>query len=414
MTDRGRAPLWLMGLSYSVFGMYGGIVAVSVPQLLAARHISETTIAAMSAVIVSPGFWTFLFSPILDIRFTRRWYSVATAIAAAVLLVLALLNLEHLLWFEILLTAGFFCANLYQSALGGWLSNIVRTEDENRLSVWMNIGTIGAGGAMVMATGEVVRIFPPAVAACVLGAVVLVPIAVFPWMRAPAADINATRGGLARLLQDLTQLFKRRAVWIALLLFITPAATFSLTNFLAGVAVDFHASTRFVGLVGGAGVLLAGLCGCLAFPLIDRLLPLRFLYLSIGSVGALFTLALIVLPRTPSTFALALIGQNVFQALAFTTSTAIMFDTIGRNNPLSATAYCLMISSYNVPISYMLLVDAAGYARNGITGSLVADGGLSLVACVLLAVLVLVIQRRAALPSPPESTPLEGGNARLI
>jgi MFS transporter, PAT family, beta-lactamase induction signal transducer AmpG len=383
-----------MGLSYSVFGMYGGIVAVSVPQLLSARHVVESTIATMSAVIASPGFWTFLFSPVLDVRFTRRWYSVVTAVAAAVLLMLALLNLKHLLWFEVLLSAGFFCANLYQSALGGWLSSIVHTEDENRLSVWMNIGTIGAGGAMAMVTGELVRSLSASTAAAVLGALLLVPIGVFPWMRAPAADIGVGRGSHSRMRHDLTQLFKQRAVWIALLLFIAPTATFSLTNFLAGVSSDFHASTRFAGLVGGAGVLLAGVCGCLAFRLIDRLLPLRYLYLAIGTVGALFTLALIAAPRNPAMFAVAMIGQNVFQELAFTTSTAIMFDTIGRHNPLSATAYCLMISSYNVPISYMLLADGFGYGRRGITGSLLVDGGLSLVACALLAICVLLSERR--------------------
>lgn len=394
---RYRAPLWLMGLSYSVFGMYGGIVAVSVPQLLAAHHVRESTIASMSAVIMSPGFWTFLVSPVLDVRFTRRWYSIASALAAAVLLALALLNLEHLLWFELLLTAGFFCANLYQSALGGWLSNIVRTEDEHRLSIWMNIGNIGAGGAMAMATGELVRSLSTSTAALVLGALLLIPTAVFPWMRAPSADIGAAPGSLARLCDDLARLLKQRAVWIALLLFIAPAATFSLTNFLAGVASDFHASTRFVGLVGGAGVLLAGVCGCLMFPLIDRVLPLRLLYLAIGIIGALFTLGLMVLPRAPAVFAVAMLGQNIFQALAFTTSTAIMFETIGRSNPLSATAYCLMTSSYNVPISYMLLVDGAGYARQGITGSLLVDGAVSLIACVLLAV-TLRMSRAGSVP----------------
>ena len=57
-------------------------------------------------------------------------------------------------------------------------------------------------------------------------------------------------------------------------------------------------------------MVFGGIAGCLVFPLIDRLLPLRFLFLSIGLVGALFTLSLILLPRTPATFALALIGEN--------------------------------------------------------------------------------------------------------
>ncbi len=87
MTRRWVAPLWLMGLTNSVFGMYGGIILISVPQMLSIRHVPETTIAAMTAVMVSPGFWTFLVSPILDVRFSRRWYSVVSAALAAALLV---------------------------------------------------------------------------------------------------------------------------------------------------------------------------------------------------------------------------------------------------------------------------------------------------------------------------------------
>jgi hypothetical protein len=41
--SRSAAPLWLMGLSNTVFGMYGGIIVISVPQLLSARHVPEAT-----------------------------------------------------------------------------------------------------------------------------------------------------------------------------------------------------------------------------------------------------------------------------------------------------------------------------------------------------------------------------------
>src|SRR5580700_8000200 len=105
MRRRSLAPLWLMGLANGVFGMYGGILVISVPQLLSARHVPEATIAAMTAVMISPSFWTFLVSPVLDVRFSRRWYSVLTAGAAAALLVAALLNLDHLAWVEALLVA---------------------------------------------------------------------------------------------------------------------------------------------------------------------------------------------------------------------------------------------------------------------------------------------------------------------
>jgi MFS transporter, PAT family, beta-lactamase induction signal transducer AmpG len=396
-----------MGLTNSTFGMYGGIVTVATPQLLAAQHVPEATIAAITAVIASPGFWAFLFSPILDVKFSRRWYSVSTAVTASVLLVAALFSLQHLLLFELLLTAGFFCATLYLSALGGWLASIVRTEDEKRLSVWVNIGNIAAGGAMAMAAIELVQVLPLKTAALVLGAMILAPTLVFPWMPAPAADVSGASGSFDRFMRDLAILLTRRDVLLAILLFVAPAATFSLTNFLAGVGHDFHASPGFVGLVGGGGVLLGGTAGCFVFPMIDRLLPLRSLYLSIGVVGALFTLGLILVPHTPTAFAIALIGQNVFQALAFTASTAIQFDAIGRHNPLSATAWCLMVSAYNLPISYMLFVDGAGYSWRGVSGSFLADGAVSLFACLLLATYLHSSRRRA----PEDSALLQGSGA---
>jgi len=394
MPPRSFAPLWLMGLTNAVFGMYGGIVVISVPQLLAARHVPEIKIAAMTAVMISPGFWTFLISPVLDVKFSRRGYSLATAALAAALLVVALLNLDNLALVETLLVAGYFFANLYQSALGGWLSSITKAEQQNKLSVWVTIGNISGGGAMAVLTGELVLRLAPTVAAVSLGLIVMLPTLVFAWMPAPGPDRRLAKESFSQFFGEVLSLLKAREVLIAVLIFIAPVAAFSLTNFLAGVGNDFHASTEFVGLVGGGGVLLGGIAGCLIFPIIDRLLPVKLLYVAIGVVGSLFTLALILLPHNPSTFAIALIGENVFQALAITASTAIAFETIGRSNPLAATVFCLMVSAFNVPLSYMLFIDEAGYARAGVIGSYAADAGLSLIVSLALAAFLIWLSRR--------------------
>lgn len=399
MTRRSVAPIWLMGLTNSVFGMYGGIVAISVPQLLSIRHVPETTIAAMSAITVSPGFWTFLVSPVLDVRFGRRWYSMASAAMAAALLVVALLNLDHLALVTGLLVAGFFSANLYQSALGGWLSSITSAEQENKLSSWITIGNLGAGGAMAVATGELIRNVSPGIAALVLGGLIVLPTAVFPFMPAPGPDRRLAAESFSQFFGDVLSLLKQRQVLIAIALFIAPAGTFSLTNFLGGIGNDFHASPHFVSLVGGGGVVLGGIAGCLLFRLVDRLLPLRFLYLAVGVAGALFTLLLIPLPRAPEVFAIAFIGENVFQGLAITTSIAIAFETIGRRNPLAATIFCFLISAYNIPITYMLIVDGWGYGKLGVAGGFAADALLGIVVSVLLgALLIWVAPRRPSVP----------------
>ena len=182
---------------------------------------------------------------------------------------------------------------------------------------------------------------------------------------------------------------------VAIILFAAPATTFSLTNFLGSRGNDFNALPGFVGLGGGVGVAAGGVVGCLVFPKLSRLMPLRPFYLAVGIVGALCTLGLILLPRTPASYAIVLITENLFQALAITTSIAVTFEAIGRDNPLASTTFCFIASAYGVPISYMLYIDSFGFTLGGIAGSLAIDAITGILASVLLGVMLLWLARRS-------------------
>ena len=384
-----------MGLTNLSYGLYGGAIAFAIPQLLGNRQVPEAAIAGLTAVAISPGFWAFLVSPILDVRFSRRFYAVALAAFASFTLVVAFLSLDHLALLQVVLTAGFFAIYLYQSALGGWLSSITSAEEENLVSVWMTIGNTGGFSLMAVGCNQIVRHFSPLSAALVLAASILLPMIPFPFMEAPGPDRRLAGESFPQFFSDLVSLVKRREVLIAMVLFISPAATFSLTNFLGGRGSDFHASPGFVGLIGGAGVALGGIAGCLIFPALSRLMPLRPFYLAVGIVGAVCTLSLIFLPRVPATFAIVLIAENLFQCLAITASTAITFETIGQNNPLASTTFCFLLSAYGVPISYMLYVDAFGFARGGISGALAIDAVTGIVASSLLGAMLFSFARKS-------------------
>jgi MFS transporter, PAT family, beta-lactamase induction signal transducer AmpG len=390
-----RPPVWLMGLTNTTYGLYAGTVAFAIPQLLSNRNVPESAIAGLTAVAYSPGFWAFLFSPVLDVRFSRRWYAFVLALVACVTLVLALTNLDHLVLLAVTLTTGFFAAYLYQSAVGGWLSSIIPAEQENTLSVWLTIGNVGGFGLMAVLCNQLVVHLPPLGVALILGVVIMLPSAVFPFMQAPGPDRRLAKESFSEFFRDLVSLVKRREVLIAIVLFIAPAGTFSLTNFLGGLGNVFHASPGFVGMVAGAGGAVGGIAGCLLFPPLSRLMPLRPLYLAIGFVGSLITFALILLAHTPTTFAIALIGENLLQALAITNSTAIILETIGRDNPLASTTFCFVGSAYGVPISYMLYVDAFGYRHGGPAGSFAADAATGLTASLLLGLMLFWLARRS-------------------
>ena len=399
MTTRRMAPVWLMGLSNSSFGMYGGIVSVLIPQLLSAQHLPEPTIAGVTAILVSSGFWSFLLSPVLDVRYSRRWYATVMAAMGGALLVIGLLNLHHLAVLEAAVLLGFLCANLFQSALGGWFASITNTAQESRLSAWSTVGNIAAGGLMAMLGGELFRYLPLPLAALLLGSLIFLPTAIFPFMPAPGPDRRLASESFPRFFREVVSLLRRRDLLIALSLFIAPCAAFSLTNVLAALGNDFHASEHTVSLVAGAGVLAGGVLGSLLFPRISGWLPLRALYLAIGVAGALFTLGLLLLPHAPATFAVAMIGENAFQALAIANSVAIAFEAIGRDNPLAATSYSLIISASNFSITYMVMVDGAGYARHGLAGALATDAVITIVASVLLGLLLLWLRRTPAAPA---------------
>ena len=386
------APIWLMGMSNLSFGLYAGFITLSLPQLLAAQHVPEARIATITATVFSGGIWVFLLGPMLDVRFSRRFYATLFAALAGTCLTLALLNRTNLALLELLMLIGFASAQLCTNALGGWLATIVHHHDESKLSSWTWAASFAGNGLMAILAGELVRALPIQLAAPLLGIIVFIPTAIFLVMPSPGPDRRLARESFTKFVSEVLAVVRRRQVLIALALFASPCASFALTNTLGSMGNDFHASERMVSLVGGAGLSLAGIFGSLIFVPFAKLLPLRPLYLAIGAAGAIFTTSLLLLHHTPATFGIAMVGENIFQALAYTGITAISFETIGRNNPLAATQYSLFNAASLIPIIYMQVIDGHAYSWHGVTGSFLADALFGLLACALLGLMLRLLR----------------------
>lgn len=388
------APVWLMGMGYAVFGLAGGFLVLPLPQMLASQGVPEGTITRISGACLLPGFWTFLLGPMLDVRFSRRWYATAFALLSGLCMTAAVMLRTHLRALEIALMISYAAAVMSSNALGGWLASIVRPEDRAKLSAWTQVATFLGNGLMAWLATEGLRRAPNSVTAIGLGALVALPALIFPWIPLLEVEVaqarrlaSELRHSFGAFLREIVALLRRREVLLTLLLFVLPTGSFALTNFLSGVGHDFHASDEFVGRMGGIVLTVAGIIGSLSLPILVRWfrrVRLIVLYLGIGTVGALFTLSLLLLPRTPETFAVAFLGQNVFQALAFTTEVAITFAVIGRDNPLAATQFSLLTSATVLPIVLMGILDGRAYEAHGLTGALALDGGLCLAACIAM------------------------------
>ena len=377
-------PTWLMGLTNAPFGLTGGFCAVIIPELLAAHGIPAGHVATIAAAILSPGFWIFAVSPMLDAWLSRRTYALIFGSLTAIAVAFTVAHPDSPALVEAVMLPGFAAAMLYQGAVGGWMGSLIDKQDDSRLGVWFSVSNLGAGGLMMVLAGEFISRLSPTLAGILIGAAILLPMLLFLAIPSPPPERRPARENFGRFNRELASLLKRRNVLMALALFLFPAASFALTNVLGGTGSDFSASERTVSLFAGVGSSAAGVVGSfLLFPLARRF-PLRPVYLAIGITGALFTLSLLSLPRVPWTFGIAITGENLFQALAFAAGNAITFEVIGPNNPFAATLFTLLNAATNLPITYMQFLDGRGYDWHGLTGTFLTDAAISIAACLLL------------------------------
>jgi len=400
MATKRLPPIWLFGLTQMPLGVNGAVALLVTPQILAARHVPEPQIAEITALALVPGFCAFLLAPILDVRLSRRTYALGLFAACGLLTFIALMAIGRLQALGWLLFAALFAVQLGVSAVGGWISQLVAKDDESRLGAWFVVGNIGGFGITSILGVVLLRDLPYWLGAAILGLMVVAPAAVFAFIPAPGPDRRLARESFGQFSRDLFALVRRPAVLISLILFGVPAASFALTNTLGGLGRDYAASERFVALMGGAGVVVAGVFGSLIVPqLAKRAAPLP-LYVAIGGVGAVFTLSLIVLPHNPAVYTLAMVGQNVFQSAAFATANFVMFRLMGKDNPFAATQYALMLAAQGLPLSYMQVLDGHAYGYGGTSAMFLVDGGLGALACAALVVLLRVTGRAVTAPAP--------------
>jgi MFS transporter, PAT family, beta-lactamase induction signal transducer AmpG len=98
-----------------------------------------------------------------------------------------------------------------------------------------------------------------------------------------------------------------------------------------------------------------------------------------------------------------MVGENVFQSAAFATANIVMFRAMGKDNPLAATQYALMLAAQGLPLTYMQVLDGRAYGWGGLAGSYLMDGGLGLAACALLGLVLYGASRRATPVAAPSA-----------
>lgn len=383
--DRPRY-IWLMGLANATYGFAYAAILVTTPQTLAAHGVAQPVIAGITALATAASIGGFALAPILDTLISRRAWSIGLAVIAALITTFVLASPARSVWLGPALALEALTLGLYNSAVGGWLGAALPKSCGPTISTWFVIGNSSGFGLGALVQYWLIAHMPNGVGAVIIGVATLIPLAVLPLI--PAADIGrkAVHESFGDLARDLRRLVTQGPVLRILLLFVLPCAAFTLTNAFGGLGADFHASDNLVSIANGLGAVLIGVVASLLAQLVLTKVSAPLAYLSVGVLGAGFTVALLALPHTPETYLLAVLGENAAQSFAQVAQNAISFRSIPKGSPLAASQYGLLGAAAIVPYAYMQALDGYGYQlAGGVTGSFLMDAGLSVAACVLIA-----------------------------
>jgi PAT family beta-lactamase induction signal transducer AmpG len=390
-----QLPTWLLGLANLPLGFMFGLGLMVAPEVLAARHVPETTIADITTLGLVGNLVFFLVAPVLDVRFSRRTYAIAMTSAVIIIAFVMVLSLSDARLLGLWLFFAMLAVNLNTAALGGWFGSVLPKEEDARLGAWFAVASFGGFGLAPMVGIELMHHQPLWLAAAILAALNLLPLGIILAADCPVDERARLGETFGRFGREFAQLIRRTNVWRLALLLVLPCTSFALTNTLGGLGADYGASPRLIAFIGGIGVIAAGVFGSLIVPVLGRRASLLAVYLGIGIVGGLSTLSLIVLPHTPVVYTIGLVAQNIWQSAGLAAGTALMLASIGKNNPLASTQFAILNAALATPLMYMQWLDGHAYGARGLTGLYLTDGGLDVAACVLMIGLFLFWSKRS-------------------
>lgn len=378
-------PPWLFGILAVPSGIgYWGVQGLLVPYLLRQHGVEVDRIARIVAIASIPGIWGFVSSPIVDLRWKRRTWVLASYILAALASGLAiLLSAGSLTWVTILLFAAGALTNIASAAIGAVMST-VRAEVRGQASGWTQAGNIGAG---TLAGGFGIWLASysgiPGLAA-VFVVILLAPVlAAFRIVERPFPHMPA--GGLfAALGRDIWNLLKSAPTLVGLVFFLSPVGAGALTNLISSVGPDYHATASEVAWVAGAGggllLALGGLVGGFLCDRMHRMTAYAVFGMLAGATGAWLALG----PATGFTYGAAFSAYAIATGLAFAAFLALVLEVLGHGRRAAATGYSLLFSAGNVPLIYMTWVDGVGYRHGGARGLAGVDALANLAGGLLL------------------------------
>ena len=380
-----HSPTWALSLLSAPYGLLGGVAFITVPILLTAIHVTVAQQATIIAIASSPTIWGLFLSALLDLRFSKRTYTVALGVLSPAMFFAALLAMHHLVLLTTFLTVAMLLGFLYESATAGWIAQISAPGDYGAVSGWYNIVYLGTTGGFGGLGVWLVRVLPLGVAATLLSLSMVLPLlAAIALPSVPAMNVG-TNHAFQTFFHSLLAGFRRKDFRLGLLVFFLPLCSFSFL--FPSVGEQFQTSERWVTAITGPLSSLVCAVGCLV-----RIWALKqgsaiMAYVVPGLFAALLTLLLMPAPKTFLFYSAGSLLYSLLNGVSFTAFRVVLFETIGHDNPVAGTEASVLTAAANIPQRFLTAMNGIAFAHFGLNGMLADDSAWPIASGILLIVL---------------------------
>lgn len=241
LESRGGRRLLFAALYFSE-GAPIGFVWWALPTLLRERGADVDVIGAISAALVLPWAFKFLWAPLVDTLRSRYWGFRSWIVAAQLLMGVTLLPLlvgnvlDHLSWLKWILIAHAFCAATQDVSVDALCIASSTESERGALNGWMQAGMLA--GRAAFGGGALMLVSRFGLDAVVIGMVIAIwsttILVLFATRESEAGAALAVRARAVGFYHSIASACSGRATWLGLLFAATAGAGFEAIGAMVG------------------------------------------------------------------------------------------------------------------------------------------------------------------------------------
>lgn len=378
------------------YGISSGFVSVTLPFLLTRHGFSVAIAASITAIGISANIWRFIWAPLTDLTLSlHKWYVIGTISCAATLLLLGFipfdLHATNLLTTLVLLSQ--IAATFVVAPVGGFMAKTVMEDKKGRAGGWFQAGNLGGVGIGGGAGLWIAQQFSYQAATILLSVLMLACLSALLFVPIVTADKENTLSiGFKTIWKDIKELFRSPIAVYTTLIILVPIGSGAAANIWSSAAGDWKAGAGTVALVTGVFSGLISALGCVFGGWVADKFGRWWAYLGAGTLIALVTLLMSVLPFTPVTYTAGVLLYALMMGFAYAAFSAIVLLAIG--NGLASTKYALLSSVSNIPVVYMTALDGYLHDRYNVKAMLWGETLLGLVFVLIFLLLLPGFKRK--------------------